>query len=45
MIHPDQKERWYEPDPTDLLAKAEDTMEEDLASMIDSLVKKQPDSE
>ena len=44
MVHPDKKDMWYEPDPIDLPAQAEDTTEEDLALAIDSSVKKEPES-
>ena len=44
MVHPDRKDMWYEPDPTDLLAQAEDTTDEDLAIAIDSSVKKEKES-
>ena len=41
MVHPDEKDKWYEPDPTDLPAQAEGTTEEDLATAIDSSIKKE----
>ena len=41
MVHPDEKDIWYEPDPTDLPAQAEGTTEEDLATAIDSSIKKE----
>ena len=41
MVHPDEKDMWYEPDPTDMLAQAEGTTEEDLATAIDSSIKKE----
>ena len=41
MVHPDEKDKWYEPDPTDLPTQAEGTTEEDLATAIDSSIKKE----
>ena len=40
MVHPDEKDKWYEPDPTDLPTLAEGTTEEDLTTTIASSIKK-----
>ena len=44
MVHPDKKDMQYELDPTDLPAQAEDTTKEDLATAIDSSIKKEQES-
>ena len=41
MVHPDEKDKWHEPDPTDLPTLAEGTTEEDLTTAIDFSIKKE----
>ena len=41
MIHPDEKDKWYELDPADLPTLAEGTTEEDLTAAIASSIKKE----
>ena len=41
MIHPDEKDKWYELDPTNLPTLAEGTTEEDLTTTIASSIKKE----